>query len=150
MRSLELSGEAAIMARYLGNVAVFRATVPLGVKTPAYTFETSTVVDKYTQKKWVELGIVPSSASSDEQFIRRVSLDLTGSLPTPLQVKEFLADAGKDKRDKLIDRLLETPEYSYLFANKWADVLRVKRIRLSRLQHAVGRCVERHFSQLRP
>lgn len=127
VRSLELSGEAGIMARYLGQVAVFRATVPLGVKIPEYQFEQRTVVDKFTQKKWHQLGIVPSALSSDEQFLRRVYLDLTGSLPKPAQVKEFLADNDKDKRDKLIDRLLETPEYSYLFANKWADILRVKR-----------------------
>ena len=127
VRSLELSGEAAVMARYLGQVAVFRASVPLGVKIPEYKFEAQTVVDKFTQKKWQELGIVPSGLASDEQFIRRVYLDLTGSLPKPAEVKEFLADTSKDKRDKLIDRLLETPEYSYLFANKWADVLRVKR-----------------------
>jgi hypothetical protein len=127
VRSLELSGEAAIMARYLGQVAVFRASVPLGVKIPEYKFDGQTVVDKFTQKKWQELGIVPSGLASDEQFIRRIYLDLTGSLPKPAEVKEFLADQAKDKRDKLIDRLLETPEYSYLFANKWADVLRVKR-----------------------
>jgi hypothetical protein len=59
--------------------------------------------------------------------MRRVTLDLTGSLPKPADVKLFLADTNKDKRDKLIDRLLESPEYTYLFANKWADVLRVKR-----------------------
>ncbi len=127
VRSLELSGEASVMARYLSQVAVFRATVPLGVKIPDYQFEERTVVDKFTMKKWQELGIVPSDLSGDEQFMRRVYLDLTGSLPTPKQVGEFVADQDKDKRDKLIDRLLETPEYSYLFANKWADVLRVKR-----------------------
>ncbi|MBM3997874.1 MAG: DUF1549 domain-containing protein, partial [Planctomycetes bacterium] len=127
VRSLELSGEAAIMARYLGQVAVFRATVPLGAKIPDYKFEERTVVDKYTVKKWKELGIVPSELSGDEQFIRRVYLDLTGTLPKPKEVLEFLADQDKAKRDKLIDRLLEAPEYSYLFANKWADVLRVKR-----------------------
>jgi Protein of unknown function (DUF1553)/Protein of unknown function (DUF1549)/Bacterial Ig-like domain (group 2) len=127
VRSLDLSGEAAIMARYLGQVAVFRATVPLGVRIPEYKFEERTVVDKFAKKKWQELGIVPADISSDQQFLRRVYLDLTGALPKPAQVKEFLADTDKDKRDKLIDRLLETPEYSYLFANKWADVLRVKR-----------------------
>ncbi len=127
VRSLEMSGQAAVMARYLGQVAVFRATVPLGVKIPSYKFDGRTVVDKYTQQKWQELGIVPSDLASDEQFMRRVSLDLTGSLPKPADVKAFLADTDKDKRDKLIDRLLETPEYTYLFANKWADVLRVKR-----------------------
>jgi hypothetical protein len=127
VRSLEMSGEAAIMARYLGHVATFRATVPLGNKTPEYKFAQRTVVDKFTQKKWQELGIVPSDLCSDEQFIRRVCLDLTGTLPTPKQLKEFLADTDPAKRDKLIDRLLESPEYSYMFANKWADVLRVKR-----------------------
>ena len=127
VRSLGMSGEAAIMARYLGQVAVFRATVPLGLKVPEYKFEERTVVDKFTQKKWKELGVVPSELCTDEQFIRRVFLDITGSLPKPADVKAFLAETGKDKRDKLIDRLLETPEYSYMFANKWADVLRVKR-----------------------
>src|SRR5207302_9391346 len=127
VRTLELSGEAAIMARYQGQVAVFRATVPLGMKVPDYQFAATTVVDQFTHKKWQELGIVPSDLCSDEQFIRRVALDLTGSLPNPKQLKEFLADSDKDKRDKLVDRLVETPEYSYLFANKWADVLRVKR-----------------------
>ena len=127
VRTLDVSGEAGIMARYLGNVAVFRATVPLGVPVPEYQFETKTVVDKHTLAKWKELGLVPSDLCSDEQFLRRVTLDLTGSLPTPDQVKAFLADTSSTKRDALVDRLLDTPEYAYFFANKWADVLRVKR-----------------------
>jgi hypothetical protein len=127
VRTLELSGEAAIMARYQGQVAVFRSTVPLGVKVPDYKFAAQTVVDKFTEKKWRELGIVPSELCSDEQFIRRLSLDLTGTLPKPADIKKFLADPDPKKRDKLIDALLETPEYSYLFANRWADILRVKR-----------------------
>src|SRR5207245_936711 len=60
VRTLEMSGEAAVMARYQGQVAVFRATAPLGMKIPAYTFEEKTLVDQHTQKKWKELGIVPS------------------------------------------------------------------------------------------
>jgi hypothetical protein len=127
VRTLDLSGEAAIMARYQGQVAVFRATVPLGVKIPTYKFEPRTAVDRFTLKKWQELGIVPSELCSDDQFIRRVYLDITGTLPKPDQIKKFLADPSPTKRDKLIDDLLETPEYAYLFANKWADVLRVKR-----------------------
>lgn len=127
VRSLDMSGEAGIMARYQGQVAVFRATVPLGVKIPEYTFESRNVVDKLTHQHWKELGIVPSDLCSDEIFIRRACLDITGTLPTPAKVKAFLADADPKKREKLIDALLETPEYSYYFANRWADVLRVKR-----------------------
>jgi uncharacterized protein DUF1553/uncharacterized protein DUF1549 len=127
VRTLALSGEAAVMARYQGQVAVFRATVPLGAKTPAYQFPAQTLVDQYTHKKWQELGLVPSELCPDEQFIRRVSLDITGTLPTPAEATAFVADKDPAKRTKLIDALLERPEYSFYFANKWADILHVKR-----------------------
>jgi hypothetical protein len=127
VRTMTLSGEAAIMARYLGQVAVFRATVPLGIKAPAYSFEPKSIVDGLTQKKWQVLDIVPSELCTDEQFIRRVSLDITGTLPTPTQIRSFLASSDPKKRDKLVDTLLDSPEYSFYFANKWADILRVKR-----------------------
>ncbi len=127
VRTLTMSGEAAIMARYQGMVAVFRATVPLGVTTPKWTFEPKTVVDSHTSKKWKELGLMPSELCSDEVFIRRASLDITGTLPTPKLVTEFVADKDSAKRDKLIDRLVNSPEYAFYFANKWADILRVKR-----------------------
>ena len=127
VRTLGLSGEAAIMARYQGNVVTFRATVPLGQKTPDWQFPSLTVVDQFTAKKWKDLGLVPSELSEDSSFIRRIFLDLTGSLPTPSQVNGFMSDKDAKKRDKLIDQLLESTEYSYYFANKWADILRVKR-----------------------
>jgi hypothetical protein len=127
VRTLDVSGEAAVMARYQGHVATFRATVPLGEKVPDYNFPVQTVVDRFTQKKWKELGIAPSDLAADEIFVRRVYVDITGTLPTPEQVTAFLKDADPKKRDKLIDALVETPEYSYYFANRWADVLRVKR-----------------------
>ncbi|MBY0523295.1 MAG: DUF1553 domain-containing protein [Gemmataceae bacterium] len=127
VRTLDMSGEAAIMARYQGHVNTFRATVPLGVKVPEYKFEVKTSVDTHTLKKWQTLGLVPAELCNDETFIRRVYLDVMGTLPTPEQVKKFLADNDPTKRDKLIDALVETPEYSYYFAAKWADILRVKR-----------------------
>jgi hypothetical protein len=127
IRTLALSGEAAVMIRYQEHVATFRATVPLGVKVPEYKFPYQTLVDRHAHKKWQQLGLVPSELCTDGEFIRRLSLDLTGTLPTPKQVHDFVADSDPQKRDKLVDRLLQTPEYSYYFANKWADVLRVKR-----------------------
>jgi hypothetical protein len=127
VHTLAMSGEAAIMVRYQSQVAVFRATVPLGVKTPDWQFKPQTLVDDLTATKWKQLGLVPSELCSDEQFIRRLSIDLTGTLPTPAQVNAFVADKDPSKRDKLVDFLLDSAEYSYFFANKWADILRVKR-----------------------
>jgi hypothetical protein len=127
VRTLNQSGEAAIMARYLGKVSTFRATVPLGLKIPDYKFTEQTIADKFAAKKWQQLGLVPSDLCTDDEFIRRVSLDITGTLPTPAQLAAFVNDKDAKKRDKLIDQLLESPEYTYYFANKWADVLRVKR-----------------------
>jgi hypothetical protein len=127
VRSLALSGEAAIMARYQGQVTVFRATVPLGVTVPPYSFEPKTLVDRYTVAKWKQLGIMPSELCTDDEFIRRVSIDITGTLPTPAQLKAFVADTDPAKRDKLVDALVDSAEHSFFFANKWADILRVKR-----------------------
>jgi hypothetical protein len=127
VRTLETSGEAAIMARYQGHVATFRATVPLGIKVPEFVFEKKTLVDEHTQRKWKELGIVPSDLASDEIFLRRVFVDITGTLPTPDRIKSYLADKNPNKRDALIDELTDSQEYAYYFANRWADVLRVRR-----------------------
>jgi hypothetical protein len=127
VRTLAMSGEAAVMCRYQGHVATFRATVPLGGQTPAYTFAPQTLVDRFALQKWQQLGLVPSELCTDEQFIRRLSLDLTGTLPTPAQVLAFTADPDPKKRAKLVDALLESADYSFYFANKWADILRVKR-----------------------
>ncbi len=127
VRTLGMSGQAAIMARYQGNVAVFRTTVPLGTATPAWDFAAKTVVDQHTSAQWKQLGLVPSALATDEVFVRRIYLDLTGTLPTPAQALAFVANPAADKRDKLIDRLIDSPAYADYFANKWADILRVKR-----------------------
>ncbi|MSR55429.1 MAG: DUF1553 domain-containing protein [Gemmataceae bacterium] len=127
VRTRNMSGDAAIMVRYFDQVAVFRATVPFSAQPLQFTFEERTVVDRFTKKKWDHLGIAPSPLCTDEEFLRRVSLDLTGTLPTPKQVEAFLESKEPDKRDRLIDELLKTEEYSYVFANKWADILRVSR-----------------------
>jgi len=78
-----------------------------------------TKVDQLIIQKLRKLGIVPSGVSSDEQFLRRVSLDIAGTLPTPAEIKNFVADASSDKREKKINELLETPAY----AAKWATLL---------------------------
>jgi hypothetical protein len=125
--TLSLTGQAAIMARFQGNMAVFRAVVPRPGNVVKFDMPEKNVVDKATAHKWRELNITPSELCTDEVFLRRVYLDVTGTLPDPEVIRAFLADKDPAKRDKLVDRLVETPEYAYYFANKWADILRVKR-----------------------
>jgi hypothetical protein len=124
----DLSGLAAIMARYQGQVAVFRATVPTGIAAgPSADFAPANVLDELALKQWKALGVSPSEACTDAEFIRRAGIDITGTLPTADEVRAFVADADPAKRAKLVDRLLGRPEYAAYFATKWADVLRNKR-----------------------
>jgi hypothetical protein len=127
VRTYSAAGDAAIMVRYQGHVTVFRVVVPLPGTVPSWSFEPKTLVDVHTAQKWRELNLVPSPLCTDEEFIRRATLQICGTLPTPAEVQAFLADTDPNKRDKLVDQLLERPEYGYFFANKWADILRVKR-----------------------
>ena len=126
VHTLDLAGEVAVMARYQGQVATFRATVPLGAPVtnvpPIRNF-----VDEAVFNKLKLLGIPPSHVCDDGTFLRRVSIDIAGKLPTDEEVRDFLADTDPEKRDKLIDRLLDSPEYADYFANKWNMVLRNKK-----------------------
>ena len=121
--TLDLSGQVAIMARYQGQVATFRATVPLGADTSKMP-EPVNLVDTAVFGKLKQLGIPASEICDDATFLRRVSLDIAGTLPSDEEVRTFLADASGDKRDRLIDRLLDSPAYADQFANKWNFVLR--------------------------
>ncbi|QDU44156.1 Bacterial Ig-like domain (group 2) [Symmachiella dynata] len=126
VRSLDLSGEVAIMARYQGQVSTFRATIPLGADL-ADIPEPNNFVDEAVMNKLKLLGIPPSGPANDATFIRRAYVDITGEIPTAEEVRQFLADSDPEKRDKLIDRLVDSPGYADLFANKWNMVLRNKR-----------------------
>jgi hypothetical protein len=125
VRTLDLAGEATIMARYQGQVSVFRATVPLGKEIAAYPeFPTANYIDELALAKWKKLGIVPSGLCTDGEFIRRVTLDLCGKLPAPEDVRASLADDRPDKRARLIDRCLEDKDYAAFFAMRWGSILR--------------------------
>ncbi|OWK34705.1 DUF1549 domain-containing protein [Fimbriiglobus ruber] len=127
VQSQSMTGQSGVMVRFSGVVTVFRAVVPRPGPVTEFAFASKGPIDPHTAKKWKELGITPSDLCTDEQFVRRAYLDITGTLPTAEVVRQFVTANDSAKRDKLIDRLVETPEYAYLFANKWADVLRVKR-----------------------
>ncbi len=128
VESRRLAGQAAIMARYQGQVAVFRATVPMtGAAVARFDFPIQNAIDTAALKQWKALGLSPSPLCGDEEFIRRASLDITGTLPLAQEVKSFVTLTDPAKRAKLVDRLLDRPEYAAFFAIKWADILRNKR-----------------------
>ncbi|MEZ5400116.1 MAG: DUF1549 domain-containing protein [Bryobacteraceae bacterium] len=120
-------GEAAIPIWYASKVLYARVTAPFERRdASAYAhFLPANLIDEQALAKWKALGFVPSKTATDEAFLRRVYLDATGTLPTPEQVEEFLADASAGKRAKLIDKLLESPEYADFWAYKWSDLLLV-------------------------
>ena len=73
-------------------------------------------------QKLRKLGIVPSEQADDATFLRRVSLDITGTLPSAAEVEAFLADKSSDKRAKKVDELLERPSYGAWWATKLCDI----------------------------
>lgn len=119
-------GDVAVMVRYQAKVAVFRATIPLGAEVgelpPARTY-----IDELVFRKLKKVGMPPSEICDDETFLRRVTLDIAGRLPTPDETSRFLASPGEAKRDHWIDQLLAGSDYADFFANKWSALLRNKR-----------------------
>ena len=127
VRSGKRPGEAVVMVRYSGKIEVFRAQVPMSAQGSPANFLAKGPIDQAIVARWKELGVTPSGLASDAVFIRRLTLDLTGSLPTPERVKAFEASKAPDKDARLADELLSSQEHAYFFAGKWADILRVKR-----------------------
>ncbi|MEI6234661.1 MAG: DUF1549 and DUF1553 domain-containing protein [Planctomycetota bacterium] len=82
-------------------------------------------IDELVQSKLQKLRIIPSKECSDEQFVRRIHLDLIGLPPTPAECRAFLADMDSSKREKLIDRLLARDEFADLWAAKWGEWLKL-------------------------
>ncbi|MBI3865032.1 MAG: DUF1553 domain-containing protein [Planctomycetia bacterium] len=120
-------GEAAIMARYMNHIAVCNVTIPLPGSVPPSAYEQlprNNEIDDLVWKKLKLLGVLPSPQAGDATFHRRAFLRAIGRLPTPDETRAFLADSAADKRQRLVDRLLERPEYGDFWANKWADLLR--------------------------
>jgi hypothetical protein len=122
----QLTGSVAVMARYQGHVDVFRATVPLGVNTDKLP-AAKNPVDELVYKKLRALGLPSSPICDDTTFLRRVTIDVAGRLPTVEETEQFLADQSASKQDNAINRLLDSADYADYFANKWSAILRNKR-----------------------
>ncbi len=126
VKILDMSGNVAIMVRYQGKVAVFSASVPLGASVgnlpPVKNF-----IDEHLFANLKEIGIPPSPPCDDATFIRRVNLDIAGRLPSDNDVAAFLASNEPDKRDRLVDAILQSSDYADYFANKWTALLKNRR-----------------------
>jgi len=124
-------GATAIMVRYAGLATVAHISVPYAsakAVTPLPDqWKSVSFVDRAAEKRWRDLGLTPSPPASDSDFLRRAYLDITGTLPSPEMVKSFLADRRSVKRTELVDRLLDSQEYSDYWAVKWGDLLRISR-----------------------
>ena len=122
------SGEVAILCRYLDQLVTVRLTYLQPKKGFAWSHPSANnYVDQLVFSKLKMLNILPSDVCSDQEFVRRVYLDVCGILPTPEETEAFLASTEPGKRAKLIDRLLERPEYADFWTLKWLDVLRSNR-----------------------
>ena len=116
------SGDTAIVASFGGAVNTSHVIVPFPGAGREFEFASLSRVDDLVAAKWIKLGLQPSPVANDAEFLRRVSLDLIGTLPTPDEVRGFLADRNPNKRLKKIDELLERPEYAMFWATKFSDL----------------------------
>ncbi len=119
-------GESHVMVRFAGQARVIQITLPYA-PSASDAPRGNNFIDEKLAAKWKQLGLSPSPPAGDEEFLRRVFLDAIGTLPTAREAKEFLADTDPKKRETLIDRLLERPEFVDFWALKWGDLLRINR-----------------------
>lgn len=122
----KIPGTVAVMARFQGQVGVFRAIVPLGAPVASLP-PTVNLVDQHIFAQLQSLGLPPSAVADDATFLRRVTLDISGRLPRVEETEKFLADTAADKRQKYVQSLLESNDYPANFATKWSAILRNKR-----------------------
>src|SRR5258708_14119235 len=119
------SGETAVLVRAAGQTASAVVGV-IGTAVSAYTeVPRSNFIDDYVFSKLRKIHIEPSDLSRDDEFLRRVCLDLTGTLPPPARVRQFLASKDRNKRDKLIETLIATPEFVDYWTFRFSDLFRV-------------------------
>lgn len=126
----ERIGEATLLVRYQGKFS----TIPVTVLNPKPGFvwkqlAQNNYIDQHIDAKLKGLKVQPSAPATDAEFLRRVTLDLTGQLPSVEQARAFLADAtpSKLKRDRLIERLIGSPAFVDHWTVKWGDLLQSSR-----------------------
>jgi hypothetical protein len=128
-------GEAAVTIGFSNLVAVSRIISPFAQQVDEKMFRISprrNYVDELVLKKLTALHVPPSPLCSDNEFMRRAYLDAAGILPTADEVRKFLADPAADKRARLIESLLERPEFADYWSYKWSDLLLISSRKLNK------------------
>ncbi|HET6246801.1 MAG TPA: DUF1549 and DUF1553 domain-containing protein [Tepidisphaeraceae bacterium] len=123
-------GDVAVMVRYQARVGVFRSMIPLGAKVDNLPVAKN-FIDDLVFKKLKAIGMPPSAICSDETFLRRASIDIAGRFPTEEELQAFMADRDPSKRDRCVDRLVDSTGYADYFADKWSALLRNRRAQAS-------------------
>jgi len=126
-------GVGAITAWYSSRIVIARLTAPYPGEVPEAVYAAaprSGSIDTLVLDQLRRLHLPPSPSADDATVLRRASLDTLGRLPTPAEVDAFLADTSPDRHSRLVDRLLNAPEYVDFWAYKWSDVLLVSGARL--------------------
>jgi hypothetical protein len=121
------SGGATITLRYLGQSAAVPVMAPYGESNAAASFRSNNFIDQAMSRQWRQLQLTPAPLADETEFMRRVYLDLIGTLPSPDDVRQYLASTADDKRARLIDELLQRGEYVDYWTLKWSDLLRAHR-----------------------
>ncbi len=129
----DIAGQSAVMARFLGTVSACRLLIPrTGPAAPAARVPALNFIDTLVDQQLRRLNLAPSGLCDDATFLRRAHLDIIGTAPTAAEARAFLASTRPDRRARLVDSLLERPEYADYWALRWADLLRVDRQALGR------------------
>jgi len=119
--------DAAILVRYAEQMQTVRLTfVPARKEFAWRPVPAANWIDELNYPRLKTLRLEPSPLSSDSEFLRRAFIDALGMLPPTDEAREFLADTRPDKRARLIDSLLERPQFDDYWTMRWADVLRVE------------------------
>jgi len=126
VKTSDLPGNVGVMVRFGGKVSVCSVSVPLGAPVNSMP-PVKNFIDQYVFANLKQIGIPPSPICDDSSFLRRVSLDIGGRLPTMEETKAFIASKEPDKRDRAIETLLNSPDYADYFANKWTALLKNQR-----------------------
>ena len=124
-------GQAAVMARFCGQVAIFQAAIPRPGEPVVFAEEKGfNAIDEFIDRNLRQMNLRPSGLADDAEFLRRVYLDVIGRRPTAAEARRYLEDSSEGKRARLVDGLLELPEFADFWALKWSDLLRVDRLAL--------------------